>query len=67
MSAANRFVVCGPPASGKTTWVSLRRQPGDVVWDFDDVVAVMTGQPLRVRAPEVIDLFERIRVTAACR
>ncbi len=26
-----RYVVCGPPASGKTTWVEQRRKPGQLL------------------------------------
>lgn len=43
-----RFVICGPPGSGKTTWVRERARPGDLVWDFDDVAAVVAncGAPM---------------------
>jgi hypothetical protein len=30
------YLVCGPPGSGKTTWVRERALPGDLVWDQDD-------------------------------
>ncbi|MGR6922569.1 AAA family ATPase [[Actinomadura] parvosata] len=29
------YVVTGPPASGKSTWVRAHAQPGDVVVDYD--------------------------------
>lgn len=35
-------LVCGPPASGKTTYVAEHKRPGDVVIDFD-VLAVALG------------------------
>ena len=36
-------VVCGPPCSGKSTYVEERRQPGDIVFDFDQVMRCITG------------------------
>jgi predicted ATPase len=33
----NRFVICGPPNSGKTTYVQQHAALGDLVWDFDTV------------------------------
>ena len=47
-----RFVVCGPPDAGKSTWVRERAKPGDLVWDFDDVAAVIgnLGNPLTRRS-----------------
>ncbi|HEX4129735.1 MAG TPA: hypothetical protein VHZ24_06810 [Pirellulales bacterium] len=36
-------VVLGPPGSGKTTFVANSRSPGDVVWDFDVMLAALTG------------------------
>lgn len=35
------FVVTGPPASGKSTWVAERAKYGDVVIDYDDIVAAL--------------------------
>lgn len=35
------YVVTGPPASGKTTWVAERAKYGDVVIDYDDIVAAL--------------------------
>ena len=40
---AVRVVVCGPPRSGKTTYVEARRLEGHVVWDQDDVAGIMLG------------------------
>lgn len=38
-----RVVVCGPPGSGKSSYVSERRKDGDFVWDFDAVRQVVFG------------------------
>lgn len=37
------YVVTGPPASGKSTWVQERAQPGDIVIDFDLLALALTG------------------------
>lgn len=45
---ANIFVITGPPASGKTTWVREHAKPGDITIDFDAIANVLTppnGQP----------------------
>lgn len=41
----NIVVVTGLPASGKSTWVDEQRKPGDLVWDYDAMLATMTGLP----------------------
>ena len=35
-------IVCGPPASGKTTYVRERAQPGDLILDLDALMLAMT-------------------------
>lgn len=44
------ILVCGPPASGKTTLVKERAQAGDTVIDLDDILAELSGLP-RYAAP----------------
>ena len=39
-----RVVVCGPPASGKTTWVSDNAEPGDLVFDWDALATCLFGR-----------------------
>lgn len=36
------YVVQGPPASGKTTWVQARARHGDVVIDMDAIATALT-------------------------
>jgi 5-methylcytosine-specific restriction endonuclease McrA len=44
LAPATVTLVCGPPCSGKTTYVSDRAQPGDLVVDWD-ALAVALGSP----------------------
>lgn len=37
------YVVMGPPASGKTTHVLERAQPGDIIIDLDRIAAALTA------------------------
>jgi hypothetical protein len=37
-------IVCGPPCSGKTTWVRQQAKPGDLIVDYDDI-AQRLGSP----------------------
>ena len=41
---ARRYVVTGPPNSGKSTWVQRHAQVDDLVFDFDEIAATMTGR-----------------------
>ncbi len=36
-------VVCGPPGSGKTSWVAARAQASDLVLDLDEIQARLSG------------------------
>lgn len=36
-------VVCGPPGSGKSSYVKERRAKGDLMWDFDEMKTALTG------------------------
>jgi predicted ABC-type ATPase len=37
------YVVTGPPAAGKSTWVRARAQPGDVVVDYDLIAGALAA------------------------
>ncbi|RBQ21599.1 hypothetical protein DP939_02500 [Spongiactinospora rosea] len=37
------WVVTGPPASGKSTWVRSRARPGDIVIDYDLLATALTA------------------------
>jgi predicted ATPase len=36
------YLVIGPPASGKTTWVKQQARHGDIVIDYDAIASVLT-------------------------
>lgn len=37
------YVVTGPPASGKTTWVRSKARPDDIVIDLDALAVALSG------------------------
>jgi 5-methylcytosine-specific restriction enzyme A len=43
-SAVPVTLICGPPASGKTTWVNARKQADDVVISLDDCKVAVGGR-----------------------
>jgi predicted kinase len=49
----NVYLVCGPPCSGKSTWVEQRAQPNDLVADLD-VIARSMGSPAQWIHPPAI-------------
>lgn len=36
-------IICGPPASGKTTWVRNHAQPDDIIIDLDMIASELAG------------------------
>jgi hypothetical protein len=44
----NTTVVCGPAASGKSTYIEEHKQEQDVVWDYDVVMQKITDLPMHV-------------------
>jgi len=39
------FIVCGAPASGKTTYVREHKREGDLVFDLDMICSALIGEP----------------------
>jgi hypothetical protein len=54
-------LVCGAPASGKTTYVEEHRRPGDLVWDFDFIVQAITGLGMHNKPDDAIPLVLGMR------
>lgn len=48
------YLVTGPPAAGKTTWVQRHAQPGDITIDYDTLAEALGGEghdhPSQVKA-----------------
>lgn len=56
------FVIVGPPAGGKTTWVAQRARPGDVVVDLDAIASALTpGGDGHTHPPHVVRCAQRAR------
>lgn len=50
------YIVCGPPGSGKTSWVERRRKWGDVVVDMDALFSAVTGLPWYEKPESLVKL-----------
>lgn len=55
------IVITGPPCSGKSTYVKQHMKPGDLVWDYDEIMKALTGQDLYYRPEWGIDVCAAIR------
>jgi 5-methylcytosine-specific restriction protein A len=56
-----KYVICGPPGSGKTTWVKQRAKPGDLVFDADYLMSQLFSTPLHQANDFGHTLVERLR------
>lgn len=61
------FVVTGPPAAGKSTWVREHAQPGDVTIDYDTLAQALSpevsGDPVE-QPPHIIATVQAARAAA---
>lgn len=60
------YVVTGPPASGKTTWVQQHARPGDITIDYDALANVLTPPSghTHTHAPQVQAVTKAARQAA---
>ena len=60
------FIVCGAPASGKTTYVREHKRDGDLVFDLDMINSALRGEPEKLYGDDkpVLDLALEIKDTA---
>jgi predicted kinase len=59
--AGPRVVVCGPPASGKTTWVNEKILPGDLVWDTDAIASAICHAEKYPRSEQTVNVLMAMR------
>lgn len=57
------YIVHGSPLSGKTTWVKENAEVGDLIYDFDDIYQVLSGQPRYVRPSSIKPIVFAVRDT----
>jgi hypothetical protein len=50
----NTTVVCGAAGSGKTTYVAEHKAANDSVWDYDVIMANVTGLPIHQGLPGAV-------------
>lgn len=50
---ATATLVAGPPCSGKNTYVRRHMAPGDLVVDYDAIMAAVSGQDVHDHCPEL--------------
>ena len=56
-----RVIVCGAPASGKSTYVIERAQPGDMVWDWDCMAGALLGRKMHTGTRSDAVILKHIR------
>ena len=61
MRAMPKYVVCGPPGAGKSTWVKQHAQKGDLVFDADVLLATMFRTPMHAAIDHGLPLVLRLR------
>lgn len=57
-------LVCGPPGSGKTTYVSDRAERGDLIIDMDKLFVAISGQPVYDKPEALLPFALRARNAA---
>ena len=55
------FIVCGPPGSGKTTYVKTHRSSGDLVVDIDAIAHAITGLPFHEKPENLYSVVMGVR------
>ena len=60
------YVITGPPAGGKSTWIQARATPRDIVIDMDRIASALTGPgaPAWNQDPTVQRVAQRARFAA---
>lgn len=56
-----KYVICGPPGAGKSTWAKQHAQQGDLVFDADVLLATMFRTPMHAPIDMGLPLVMRLR------
>lgn len=59
------YLVTGPPAAGKTTWVRQRAKHGDITIDYDAIASTLTPQAHDRVLPQAVSTVTRAARRAA--
>ena len=54
-------IVCGPPGSGKTTYVREHMQHGDLVIDLDTIISTLSGLPVYDKPTSILPFAWEVR------
>ena len=55
------YLICGPPASGKTSYIKERMKSGDLIVDIDLIYQAITGLSMYEKPVSLLDLVFDIR------
>ena len=55
------YLICGPPASGKTSYIKERMKSGDLIVDIDLIYQAITGLPMYEKPVSLLDLVFDVR------
>ncbi|MEV0691788.1 hypothetical protein [Streptomyces sp. NPDC050388] len=60
------YVICGPPAGGKSSWIAARARPTDIVIDLDRIALALAGPdaPSWQHDPTLLKVAHRARFAA---
>lgn len=58
---ARKIVVFGPPCGGKSTYVKQNRQPGDLIFDYDEIAASVASTTMHNAPLWAIGVIEQMR------